>query len=58
LMSHMVGSERELLPELERRGACATYVRELDNAMLVRYLPASADPGRKCASTLYPGGAR
>ena len=38
LMSHMVGGELELLRELERRGACATYVRELDNALLVRYV--------------------
>jgi hypothetical protein len=58
LMSHMVGSERELLPEIERRGACATYVRDLDNAILVRYLPRPADPGGKCESVLRPGGAR
>jgi Dolichyl-phosphate-mannose-protein mannosyltransferase len=37
LMSHMVGSEAELLRELERRGACATFLRRLDNATLVRY---------------------
>jgi hypothetical protein len=37
LMSHFVGSELELYRELERRGGCATYVRNLDNAVLVRY---------------------
>jgi 4-amino-4-deoxy-L-arabinose transferase-like glycosyltransferase len=58
LMSHMVGGERELLRKIERRGACATYVRELDNAILVRYVPASAEPGRKCAATPHPVGVR
>jgi hypothetical protein len=38
LMSRTMSSERELQWELERRGASATYHRELDNAMLVRYL--------------------
>jgi hypothetical protein len=39
LMSRMLGSERALLSELGGRGACATYVRELDNATLIRYMP-------------------
>ena len=51
LMSHMVGSEVRLLRELERRGACATYVRRLDNAMLVRYaLSPRRSPG-ECRPT-------
>jgi hypothetical protein len=58
LMSHTVGAERELLREIGRRGACATYVRELDNAVLARYAPASAAPGRNCAGTLHPGSIR
>jgi hypothetical protein len=54
LMSHMVGSERELLSEIERRGACATYVMELDNAILVRYLRRPAGQGGNCGSALRP----
>jgi hypothetical protein len=47
LMSRFVGAERELFRELERRGACATYVRHLDNAVLVRYsLKPSRSPGK------------
>ena len=38
LMSRTVGTEGELRQELERRGADATYAKELDNATLVRYL--------------------
>jgi hypothetical protein len=45
LMSHMVGNEVELLRELGRRGACATYVRQLDNAVLVRYALTPHKPG-------------
>lgn len=50
LMSRIMGSERGLLCELERRGACATYVRELDNATLIRYVPESVPEGGRCAS--------
>jgi 4-amino-4-deoxy-L-arabinose transferase-like glycosyltransferase len=51
LMSHLVGSEAELLRELERRGACATFVRRLDNAILVRYaVPPGRTPGQ-CTPT-------
>jgi len=39
LMSRTLVDERLLLAEIERRGACATYVRELDNAALIRYVP-------------------
>jgi hypothetical protein len=38
LLSHMVGTEGQLRQELERRGMCPTHARELDNAVLIRYL--------------------
>ncbi|HEY9506285.1 MAG TPA: glycosyltransferase family 39 protein [Gemmatimonadales bacterium] len=56
LMSRFRGSERRLLFELHRRGACATYVRELDNAMLIRYLPASAPLPGRCAGAGFTVG--
>lgn len=52
LMSRTLASEQALFAELERRGACATYVRELDNATLIRYLPSSARGRRRCASAV------
>jgi len=55
-MSRFRGSERRLLFELHRRGACATYVRELDNAMLIRYLPASAPLPGRCAGAGFTVG--
>jgi hypothetical protein len=51
LMSHMVGNEVQLLHELEHRGACATYVRQLDNATLVRYTLSLQRSPRKCRPT-------
>jgi hypothetical protein len=56
LMSRTLASEQGLLSELERRGACATYVRELDNATLIRYLPTSAQGRRRCGSGVRQGG--
>jgi hypothetical protein len=52
LMSRSLAGEQGLLAELERRGACATYVRALDNATLIRYMPSSARGRRRCASTV------
>jgi hypothetical protein len=48
VMSHFVGAERELYRELEQRGACATYVRRLDNAVLVRYSLRPARSAGEC----------
>jgi hypothetical protein len=55
LMSHMTGSEVELSRELERRGMCATYVRELDNAVLIRYLRGAGKARAQCLSRLPKG---
>jgi hypothetical protein len=48
LMSHLVGGETALLRALERRGACATYVQALDNAVLLRYVPKSEASAGQC----------
>ena len=50
LMSRSLDGERRLLSEVERRGACATYVRELDNAALFRYVPSSGLTPGQCRS--------
>jgi hypothetical protein len=55
LMSHLTGSEGELHSELERRGMCATYVRELDNAMLIRYVLNAGQSRAKCLSHISEG---
>jgi hypothetical protein len=48
LMSRTLVDERLLQAEIERRGACATYVRELDNAALIRYVPSTALATGQC----------
>lgn len=58
LMSRALASERGLLSEVERRGACATYVRELDNAMLIRYVPTSPRVRGQCVNSARQAGRR
>jgi len=50
LMSRTLDGERRLVSTVERRGACATYVRELDNAALIRYVPSPALAPGQCKS--------